>query len=453
MLIILMSGEKMMGLRRELNLVDAVMLVVGNIVGVGIFTTSGIVAQYISHPGWMLFAWFVGGGVALCGALTLGELGAALPRAGGDYAYLREAYPRQVGFLYGWACFWATFSGTIAILSIALADYLSHIFPVFSLEDYLITVPVNISGGHLLAISVILGLTLFNYLGVKLGSRLQNTLTGLKIGLVGAIIWFGLNSGAGDWSNFSGNASSSGVGILVFCQGLIPVWFTYSGWNAITYPGEELKSPERNIPITCAAGVVITLILYLLMNIVYTYALPIDSMSGVIRVAQLAMSRLLGERSSVFISAIVAVSILGCLNATIIVSARIYYAMAHDGLFFANCGKLHPRYGTPGVAMLGQGLWACVLLLSGTFAQLLNFVVFIMLIFSGLTGAAVFRLRYSQPELPRPYRVWGYPLTPALFVGLCLVVALSNLIQQPVQAGLGIAIILTGLPAYYLWRR
>jgi APA family basic amino acid/polyamine antiporter len=435
-----------------LNLLDAVMLVVGNIVGVGIFTTTGIVAEYIAHPGWLMFAWVVGGVLALAGALTVGELGASLPRAGGDYAYLREAYPPKIGFLYGWACFWATFSGTIAILSIALADYLSHLLPLFSLQNIIIESPINISAGHILAISAILGLTMFNYLGVKLGSRLQNILTGFKIALVGGIIWLGLGSGAGEWGNFNAPASS-GVGVLAFCQGLIPVWFTYSGWNAITYLGEELKSPDRNIPLACAAGVLITSILYLLMNIVYIYALPVESMSGIIRVAQPAMNRLWGDKASGLVSAIVALSILGCLNATIMVSARIYYAMAGDGLFFGGFAELHPRYGTPGKAMLGQGLWACVLLLSGTFAQLLNFVVFVMLVFSALTGAAVYRLRKSKPDLPRPYRVWGYPFTPAVFIILCLGVAASSLIKQPLQAAWGIAVIFTGFPAYYLWRR
>lgn len=440
-----------MGLRRELNLLDAIMVVIGSIVGVGIFTTTGIVAQYIPHPGWLLAAWVVGGLLALCGALTFGELGAALPWAGGDYAYLREAYPPQIAFLYGWACFWATFSGAIAILSIALADYLSHLFPLFSLQNYLIEKPVSVSGGHLLAILAIMGLTIFNYLGVKLGIRVQNILSLLKIALIGGIIWFGLTSKAGDWSNFHA-VSSPGVDLFAFGQGLIPVWFTYSGWNAVTFLGEELKSPDRNIPLACAAGVIITLILYSLMNIVYIYALPVDSMSGVIRIAQLAMSRLRGEMSSGIVSAIVALSILGCINVTIMVGARVSYAMANDGLFFKSWARLHPRYGTPGIAMVGQSLWACVLLLSGTFAELLNFVVFVMLIFSAFTGAAVFRLRKSQPELPRPYRVWGYPYIPALFVTLCLGIALSNLIQQPTHAAWGIGVLLTGLPAYRFWR-
>ena len=443
-----------MGLRRELNLTDAIMLAVGNIVGVGIFTTSGIVAEYIKHPGWLLLAWVVGGVLALAGALTLGELGASLPRTGGEYAYLREAYSPGVGFLYGWCCFWATFTGAIAILSIALVDYLSHLLPFFSLKNIIVSQPLTISAGHVLAISLIVGLTLFNYCGIKPGSRLQNVLTALKIALVGGIIWFGLSSGAGEWGNLSPTTQSTAeVGLLAFCQGLVPVWFTYSGWNAITYLGEEIKSPGRNIPLSCAIAVVITLILYLLMNIVYLYALPVAFLSGVIRVAQLAMTKLWGDGASGLVSAIVVISILGCLNATIIVGARIYYAMAKDGLFFNGCGRLHHRFGTPGAAIVGQGLWACVLLLSGTFAQLLNFVVFVMLIFSAFTGAAVLRLRRTRPDLPRPYRVWGYPLTPLFFITLCLGIALSSLIQQPVQAGWGIVVIMTGLPAYFFWRR
>ncbi len=443
-----------MGLRRELNLFDAVMMVVGNIVGVGIFTTSGIVAQYIQHPIWMLGAWAVGGLVALAGALTLGELGACLPRAGGDYAFLREAYHPQVAFLYGWACFWATFSGSIAILAIALADYLSIFFPRLSLQNTIINWPITISGGHLLAISAIIVLCLFNYLGLKPGRRLQNILSVLKIALIAGIIWLGLSSPLGYWGNFKLAATTTaGFGLLAFCQGLVPVWFTYSGWNSITYLGEEVKSPGRNIPLSAAMAVLISLILYLLLNVVYIYAMSTSGMSGVIRVAQLAIELLRGNLAAGLVSAVVALSILGCLNATIIVGARIYYAMAQDGLFFAGWGEVHPRHGSPGTATLGQGMWACVLIVSGTFAQLLNFVVFVMLILSALTGAGLFRLRSARPDLPRPYKVWGYPFTPLIFIIFCLGVALGNLIQEPIQAAWGIAVILTGLPAYRLWQR
>ncbi len=442
-----------MTLRRVLNLFDAVMLVVGTIIGVGIFTTTGIVAQYIGHPGWLLTVWVVGGLVALAGALTYGELGGSIPLAGGEYVYLREAYHPKVGFLYGWACFWATFTGAIAILAIAFADYLSHFFPFFSQDNHITSWPVTISGGHILAISVIIGLSLFNYLGLKLGSRLQNILSSLKIVLILGIIWLGLRSPFGNWGNFSAATQSpAGVGLLAFCQGLVPVWFAYTGWNSITYLGEELKSPGRNIPISSATGVLITLTLYLLMNIVYIYALPVEYMSGVIRIAQATLTQLHGDAADL-ISIVVAISILGCLNCTIIEGARIYYAMASDGLFFAGWAKINPRYGSPGKAILGQGLCASILVLTGTFAQLLSFVMFVILVFSALTGIALFRLRKKRPDLPRPYKVWGYPVTPAVFIAACLGVAFANLLQQPIQAGWGIAVILSGFPAYWFWRR
>jgi APA family basic amino acid/polyamine antiporter len=443
-----------MSLRRGMNLFDAVMLVVGNIIGVGIFTTTGIVASYISHPGWLLAAWAVGGVLVLAGALTLGELGASLPHSGGEYVYLREAYHPQLGFVYGWACFWATFSGSIAILGIAFADYMSYFFPVCSLNNIIIRSPVSLSGGQLLAMAVIIGLSLFNYLGIKLGSRLQDILSVLKVVLIAGIIWLGFSSGYGNWGNFSPKGKSmANVSWLAFCQGLIPVWFTYAGWNSITYLGEELKTPARDIPLSSAIGVLITLILYLLINVMYVYAVPLDSLAGVIRVAEISMTYLRGGLAAGLVSLAVALSILGCINSTIIVGARIYYAMARDGLFFSHLSRVHPRFGSPGRAVLVQGGWACILLLSGTFAKLLSFVVFVMLIFAALSGFGLFRLRKYRPDLPRPYRVWGYPITPAVFTVSCLGIAFFSLIREPVQAALGIALILSGVPAYWFWQR
>jgi len=440
-----------MGLRRELTLSDAVMLVVGSIVGVGIFSTTGIVAQSIPDSRWMLAAWGLGGFMALSGALTVGELGSSLPHVGGEYAYLREAYPTVVSFLYGWACFWATLSGAIAILSIALADYLSHLLPFFSLKHIIITWPFVLSWGHLLAIAVITSITVLNYFGVKLSSQLQNFLSVLKVILIIAIICLGFYSKSGSWHNLSGH---TGVGLSAsgFLMGLIPVWFTYSGWNAVAYMGEELKSPEKDITRACVLGILLAMFLYLLINAVYIYAMPIKTMSGVISIAQLAMTRLWGVWTSGFVSAVVVISILGCLNATVMVGARVCYAMARDGLFFESCAKLHPSHGTPVTAILAQGVWACVLLLSGTFGQLLNFTVFVMLVFSSFTGVALFRLRKMRPDMERPYRVWGYPFTPAFFILICLSVAISSLLREPTEAAMGLLVILAGLPAYRFWK-
>ena len=447
------------GLRRQLGLFDAVMLIAGNIIGIGIFVTTGEIAQSLPTPGGILLIWLLGGCLALAGALSCAELAASLPYSGGDYIYLREAYGSLVGFLSGWSSFLVTFSGSIALLAVVFTAFLAFFFPILSAEHVLFSVDflglsLTLSLAHFFSMGVVLVLSAIHFVGVGMGAMVQNILTVLKISALLGIILLGILLGNGNLDHFSPFFElerMSDLSLIGFA--FIPVIFTYAGWNAVIYMAGEVREPERNLPRALLWANLLVVVLYIAINAVYFYAVPVEKMQGTIRVSELATTALFGRRTSAWITAIITVSILGSLNVTVMIGPRIYYAMAKDGLFFQGLTRVHPRFSTPSNAIVLQALWSCVLILTGTFHFLLNYVSVIITVFSGLTVGALLVLRTKRPELKRPYKIWGYPLVPVLFILVILGIALATLKEKPMDALRGLGIVVLGVPAYFFWSR
>ncbi len=444
-------------LKRELGVFDSVMLIVGTTIGIGIFVTTGIIAQQVFSPGIILLIWFLGGLLALAGALSCAELGSSLPYAGGDYVYLREAYGPLVGFLSGWASFFVTFSGSAASLAVGFTQFIAFFVPPLERTRTLLTVELwgvayNLSLASIFSIGIVFLLSVIQMVGIRQGSRVQNLLTLLKIGALLFIIILGLSLGNGRMAHFSpfldfskiNHWSSLGVAF-------IPVIFTYAGWNAVIYVAGEVKTPATDLPRSLILANLLVISLYLAINTVYFYGVPVESMQGVVRVAEVATTALFGYNTSAWITALIALSILGAMNAIIMTGPRIYYAMARDRTFFHRLAKIHPRFYTPWNAILLQALWTSILVLTGTFETLLTYVTVVIVLFSALTVGSVLVLRIAQPELPRPYRTWGYPWIPLCFILANLVIAMATLWENPLESLLGAGIVALGIPAYYLW--
>ena len=447
-------------LTRRLGLFDATMIIVGSVIGVGIFTTSGLAAKALDSPGSLIAGWFIGGLLTLCGALTYAELGAMLPHAGGEYVYLRQAYGRFWGFLNGWTYFTVTNPGSIAAMSVGLIAYLESFFPSVNFKSYLIGGEIfgralGISTGHLTAIAVILIFSFVNYVGLRAGSLTQNVLTLLKLGTVTVIPFLGLLVGAGEWSHFSssGGTSSSSDLFQSMSVAMVAIFFSYTGWFTSTYVASEIRDPQRNVPYSVILGTLIATAAYLLVNVLYLYALPIERMMGVVNIGQVAASALFGSEASKYISLAIVISILGATNSVILTAPRIYYAMARDSLFFKAAGSVHPRFKTPAHSILIQAIWCCVLVVSGTFSQLLTYTVVAMLSFSIMTGISIFVLRRNRPDLERPYKTLGYPWIPSIFV-MAYVLALTHVVlASPRESLLGLGIVALGVPLYWLLTR
>jgi len=448
---------------RELNLLDTTFLVIGAVIGSGIFMTTGFIAEYLPSPGLILFVWLVGGFITLCGALTFAELGAMFPKSGGQYVYIREAYGSWAGFFYGWGFFWFIMCGGIAALAVAFAEFVGYFIPFLSTQSYLFQINIwgfsySLSAGQLVAASSILILSGVNYFGIRSGVVVQNIFTFLRLASVAGIIIFGLflgrKSGLMDFNQvFQGSSGLSLDAFKLFGLALIAVFWTYDGWYAVNCTAEEIKRPERNIPIGLILGTLSVTLIYCLVNLVYVMALPVEKMKGVARIGELASTHLFGSSVTVVISAAIMVSIFGCLSATIIYGPRVYFAMAEDGSFFQNMTYIHPRYRVPTKALTGQAIWSVFLCLSGTYQALFEFVVFALVIFFALTGVAVIVLRYKQPERKRPYRAWGYPVLPLFFVLINVAVFFNTVIAQPRKSMIGLFILALGIPAFLFWKR
>jgi len=450
-------------LLRRLNLLDTTFLVIGAVVGSGIFMTSGFILEYLPSPGWLLLVWLVGGLFTLGGALSCAELGAMYPRAGGQYVYIREAYGSFAGYLYGWGFFWFIMGGGIAALAVGFAEFFGYFFPALSTQSVLLKTvlfghPYSLSAGQLVAAATIVFLTGVNYFGVKSGAIVQDVFTFLRIGSVLALVVFGLTIGNRAGVSrvqdlFQGGPDSIPSAVTLFGLALIAVLWTYDGWYAINCTAEEIKKPERNIPLGLLLGTLSITLIYLLVNVVYVLALPVDKMRGVARVGELASSQLFGPMATSIFSAAITVSIFGCLSANILFGPRVYLAMAEDKLFFRSMSTIHPRYHVPSKALIGQAIWSCLLCLSGTYQDLYEFVVFALVIFFGATGLAVIVLRRKRPHLPRPYRTWGYPVVPILFALVNLLIFINTVVSQPRKSLFGLLMLGLGIPAYLYWRR
>ena len=420
-------------------------------------------AKALPSPALILLVWIVGGLITLTGALTYAELGAAMPHAGGQYVYLREAYGPFAGFLFGWMLFLVTMGGSIAALGVAFAEYFSHFFPalstghkLFSLQIPMLgkTASYSLSWGQLVALGIIILLSACNYLGVIFGKMIQNIVTVIKITTLLIFITAGFTFGKkGIGSPFDWNPTGIDLGELIigFGVALVAVTWAFDGWNNITYVSGEIKNPKRNLPFSLVAGTIIITVLYALTNYVYLRALPVQEMAGVVPIAEKAAAALFGGTSAGLLSAAVLISVFGALNGAIFVGPRVYYAMAADGLFFRKAAQVHTRFRTPAHSILIQTIWACILTISGTFEQLFTFVVFITILFYILTAASVFTLRKKFPHLPRPYKTWGYPVIPIIFILTSTGILINTLIEKPVESLIGLGFTTLGLPVYKYW--
>jgi APA family basic amino acid/polyamine antiporter len=434
------------------------MLVVGNTIGVGIFTTSGVIAAQLPSPGWLLMVWVLGGVLSLAGALVWAELGAMFPHAGGEYVYLRETFGPFWGFLCGWAAFLATFSGSIAVLAIALAEYVVAIVPTTTTNPWTMHffgIACSISLSQCLAIGLVWLTTLINYRGLHWGSVTQNLLSLSKlIALVGLLL-AGFSVGNGDWAHFLPFFSWNGAHGILGAVGLalIPVVFAYSGWNAAGYIAGEIHAPESTLPRALVWGTVITIGVYLLLNVLYVYAVTIAGLNGVVQVGDLVARSLFASQAAWIVSLLIAVSIASAFNVMVLTGGRIYYAMARDGVFFPRAAQLHPRFHTPGHALLMQASWTSLLILSGTFEQLLTYTTVIIVGTAIFTVVALLSLRRRQPDRPRPYRTWGYPWLPTLYLLGSLGILLNAIVERPSECLWGIGLCAAGVPAYRWWQR
>jgi APA family basic amino acid/polyamine antiporter len=441
---------------RGLSAWDGALLTIGSIVGTGIFLTTADIARVLPHGGMILLVWLVGGLLSLAGALTYGELGAMFPRAGGMYHFLKEAYGPLPGFLYGWACFLVIMSGGIAAIAVGFGTYLGYFFPFFSTENVFFSLPVGpwtwgVSGTQLAAVAAILLLTAINWLGLRQGAWTQNLLTILKIGAVVVFALIGFLVPARASANLTAPLPPGNL-LAAFGVAMIAALWTYDGWYGLTFSAGELRRPERDLPRGLLVGTAAVVTMYLLLNVIYLRALPVETMGETSRIGEAAAGALFGAAGSRWLSAAVLISTFGCLSATILYSSRIYQPMAEDGVFFRRAAAIHPRYRTPGWSLWVQSGWAVLLTLSGTYEQLYTYVVFAGVLFHVLTGAALFVLRKRRPELPRPYRVWGYPVVPALFVVASLILVVNTLVEKPVESLLGLGLVAAGIPAYLFWR-
>ena len=445
---------------RGLGLLDSTFLVIGITVGSGIFLTTGIMAESLPDPMLLLAAWLVGGLLAMAGALTYAELGAAMPQAGGQYVYLREAYGPLPAFLFGWIVFLVYQPGAIAAVATGFAVYLGYFLPALAIDNVLVSgslagATVSLSAGQFVAVATIIGLTAMNVLGLRFGALIQNVSTVLKIAAIAIFVALGLWVGSGSACELPTPVGGVDSGSLFsgFLIALIAVLWSYDGFSNLNFSAGEIKDPARTLPRALVLGTAAITVTYLLVNVVYVLALPITEMQGVLTVAERAASALLGPSAAVFVAAAVVISTFGSTNGSILAGARVYYAMAKDGLFFGSVARVHPRYRTPHVSLWLQCAWACILALSATFEQLFTYATFAVILLYAAAAASVFTLRRTQPDLPRPYRVWGYPIVPAFFLTSVVAIAITSLFERPVEAFSGLAVLGLGVPVYYAWSR
>jgi len=473
------SGHRLV---RGLGLFDGTMLVAGSMIGSGIFIVSADMARQLGSPMWLLGVWVLTGLITLMAALSYGELAAMMPRAGGQYVYLREAYGGLWGFLYGWTLFLVIQTGTIAAVAMAFAKFLGVLVPWIGANQPWITFGrFSVAPMSAVAVLVLLGLTWFNCRGLSAGRQVQNLFTVAKMAALAGLIIAGLALGWGSpaWEqNLQGFASVpraagsevplTGVAIgLALAAAMVGSLFSSDAWNNVTFTAGEMRRPERNLPLSLVLGVSLVSLLYILANLAYLALLPLEGLAGGAsaverglqyaandRVGTAAAEVMLGRIGAGVMAFLILISTFGCMNGMILAGARVYYAMARDGLFFRAAGRLN-RHHVPGNALWVQGLWACGLTFSGTYGDLLDYVIFAVLLFYVLTIGGLFVLRQRRPEAERPYRAWGYPWVPAAYMVLAGLVAMGLLMGEETRGNTlpGLLLVLAGLPVYALWRR
>ena len=488
------------GFARELGLLDSTMIVAGSMIGSGIFIVPAEISRQVGSAGWLIAVWVVTGLLTVAAALAYGELASMMPQAGGQYVYLREAYSPLWGFLYGWTLFLVIQTGTIAAVAVAFARYLGVMIPSISPTNWIVrpidlsdTYAISLSMQQLVAVAMIVALTWFNTRGVRVGKVIQNTFTSAKtlslLALIVLGIFLGRNAGA-IAANFGAHfwhpenvvtirpeipgiaataATAGAFGMLIaFCVAQVGSLFSADAWNNITFTAGEVKEPKRNVPLSLALGVGIVIVLYILANVAYACMLPLTQIQSAPddRVATAALQSMFGPVAAVVMAIAIVISTFGCNNGLILAGARVYYAMANDGLFFRATGKLN-KWRVPAVGLIMQCVWASLLVLPRTrihdasgmatygnlYSNLLNYVVFSVLIFYILTIAGVFVLRRKRPEAERPYRAFGYPVVPIAYIAAAAVILAVLLLYLTSTTWPGLLIVLTGIPVYLLWRK
>ena len=470
---------------KALTLTDATMLVAGSMIGSGIFIVSADISRTVNSPFWLLMAWIVTGVITIFGALSYGELAAMYPRAGGQYVFLRESMGHLMGFLYGWTLFVVIQTGTIAAVAVAFGRFLGVLWPAITPDRYSwfpqldfstagAPVQLGLSPQRLIALITIWILTWINLRGIKEGKWVQTTLTIVKTGALAALIVLGVTIGRhaeAITANFS-SANFNPVAftpafVIAFGSALVGSLFSSDAWNNVTFAAAEVHSPPRNLPRALIYGTGLVSVLYILANVSYLNVLPLHGVKdgatvmerGIQyatqdRVASAMMETIFGAAGASIMAAAILISTFGCNNGLILSGARVYYAMARDKLFFRRTGNLN-RHNVPAAALIAQSIWTSLLCLTGTYGQLLNYVIFAALVFYALTTIGLFRLRSSRPDAERPYKVVAYPVLPALYIILASAIAVILLIadQTRAQALSGLVIVLLGVPVYFIWRK
>jgi basic amino acid/polyamine antiporter, APA family len=447
-------------LERRLGPFDAAAIIVANVIGGGILFRSPAVAAAIPDATWFLLAWIGGGVLAFMGAMAYAELAALRPKAGGEYVYLREAFGPLAGFLTGWTSFVAGFSGAIAASAVFLIVTLNRFIPGIADDTPLLAIPIPLTSNavtfsiHTLAASAaVIVAALIHIRGVGPGRIASNVLTTLKIVSLVVFIGFGLTAGTGSPSNITQSAGPvSGTGLLF---AFIPIMFTYSGWNAAAYMAEEIRDPGRNVPRALLMGTAVVIAIYVLINVLYLYVIPIGELAtlGGKSILDVVGDRLLGARAGDIMAVVAIISLAAGINAWTFAGPRVYFAMARDNTFFKSAARVHPKFKTPAASILAQAALSIVLVLTGSLDSIANYVGFAITLFAGTAVAAVFVLRAREPNAPRPFKAFGYPWTPAIFVLVSLAIVVNAFYSDPRISGLGTVIILAGVPVYYFFRR
>jgi APA family basic amino acid/polyamine antiporter len=452
--------ESKPSLIRGLSLLDSVLLLVSGIIGSSIFLTAKDIAGPLPQPVLFLGVWVLGGVVSLFACVAFAELGSMFPDSGGQYVYLREAYGDLVAFLYGWMLFAVANGGTIAALSVASAAYMGQIIPVISQQHVVFAVAgITFTRAHVVGLVLIVVLTFVNVVGLRWGALLQNVSTWTKFTAMAAFVVLGFAIGKGDWAHFNPHGVGLTMGlhpgefISALGVGLIAVFWAYDGWVYITWVAGEVKDPRRNVPLAMVLGVLAVGVVYMAMNMTYVYAMPLSEVAKHETIAHAAAATLFSPGAALWLSATIAISCFSAAATCTLSGARVYLAMAQDGAFFKRMAVIHPKWRTPAFSLIGQGIWAALLTVSGRYDQLYTYVIFGMVLSYTLTVIGLFVLRWKRPDVPRPYRCTGYPWLPGIYVLIGGAWTLNTIITRPTEALAGMGIILIGVPGYLYWKR
>lgn len=457
---------------RTLTLRAATLLIVSSVIGSGVYKKVAPMSDQLGAPEWVLLAWALAGFISLSGALSNAEIAGMLADAGGEYAYFRHIYGRFMAFLWGWTTFAVIKTSAIAGIAYVFAQSLNALVPLPRLPEHIehielwgVFQPFDNSGVKAATIALILALTFLNTRGLRGGAGMSTWISRLVLVSLLLLVVAGLGWGGGSWANVQTPASTFvsrpwwdfGFVKALFAALLAAFW-AYEGWNTVGFLGAEIKEPNRNLPLALFSGMLLIIGVYVAVNFTYLYVLPIDQIIAGFKdqneIAAVAVVRhFAGATGAAVLSVLILITTLGCTNATVLMPPRVYYAMARDGLFFPAAARIHPRYHTPNAALWIQGVWACALVLSGSFDQLTDMLIFAAFFFYGATAFGVFVLRRREPHTPRPYRVWGYPVVPALFVLFCAALVVITCFSHPREAALGVVLMLTGVPLYFWWTR